>query len=164
MSSQSPTHMDEDDIGPAPPSPTSPSVSPDRSSPASSSPASSPLHSLSTPTTANGGGDKPIFIDSDTKEALRKVVVEDIPYLLANNMNGPSFTLYHVQKHIKSRCPNLVQSAKDMGNLQEKVLSPLVADSMAGAEAAGSLVNAAAHMRAMNSKLRESLAEKGRFI
>ena len=164
-------HEDEDeDLGSAP-TPTSPSVSPDRSatdpSPSeyhtsvsdAASPAGSPLSS-SVPSVVVS---RPIYIDSDTKEALRKMFSEDVPYLLANNMNGPTFTLYHIQKHIKSRCPTLVQAAKDMGNLHDTTLSHLVANANAGAETAGGLVNAAAHLRSMNSKLRDALADKNRF-
>eukprot|EP00758_Cryptobia_borreli_P005835 Tbor_TRINITY_DN5001_c0_g4::TRINITY_DN5001_c0_g4_i1::g.14419::m.14419 len=126
----------------------------------------------SSPRTSEPTGDiaptltnKPIYLDSASKERLRRLATEDAPYLLLSHINAPTYGLYNIQRHIKSHCaPTVITQGREVGALHASVVAPLAGKVKECKELIEGLRLAEQEFDSMNSDIRRAIdAHRGDF-
>eukprot|EP00744_Colponema_vietnamica_P030691 GILI01048153.1.p1 GENE.GILI01048153.1~~GILI01048153.1.p1 ORF type:complete len:122 (+),score=1.79 GILI01048153.1:33-398(+) len=102
----------------------------------------------------------PLYIDTDTRKRLRQLITEDTSYLLVGQTaQTPSFTFHHLQKHIKSRCPVVIQNGRDIAELHKHGLAELKGDTQFAIQQLEGMGKAAEEFRVANMSLKTRLSD-----
>lgn len=80
----------------------------------------------------------PVWIDSVTKAHIKDFMQESTIYA-ATSVNNPSVGLYHVQAHMKTRVPKIVDVGRSIGTTTTKHHKGLKKDTQFGAETCESI-------------------------
>lgn len=88
----------------------------------------------------------PIWIDSTTKGLLKRVS-DDATLLAAVLFNTPTVGCHHVQKHVQSRAPKVIDEARMLGRRMHESYEGLQKDVTFGADFAASMVASRSHIQ-----------------
>ncbi len=74
-----------------------------------------------------------VWIDSNTKQSV-KLLADEVTLLVAVLYNTPTVGCYHVQKHVQSRCPKVIEEGRTMGRKLDTVYRGLAKDTQFAVE------------------------------
>ncbi|CUG87550.1 Hypothetical protein, putative, partial [Bodo saltans] len=88
----------------------------------------------------------PIWIDSTTKGLLKRVS-DDATLLAAVLFNTPTVGCHHVQKHVQSRAPKVIEEARLLGRRMHESYEGLQKDVTFGADFAAAMVSSRSNIQ-----------------
>ena len=80
-----------------------------------------------------------VWIDTSTKQSVQ-LLADEVTLLVAVLYNTPTVGCYHVQKHVQSRCPKIIEEGRVLGQKLDRVYKGLAKDTQFAVESLGSQV------------------------
>ena len=82
-----------------------------------------------------------VWIDTNTKQDAQ-LLADEVTLLVAVLYNTPTVGCFHVQKHVQSRCPKIIEEGRCMGQKLDRVYKGLAKDTQFSKESLDTVLTA----------------------